>query len=91
MLVPVVLGGWSWFGVAGTVPLVVWWWCRRPVASMDDALIDLAEVRWARLGAVRTCIGFNAGRRLEIFIDELHPADLARLRRELRSRLASAR
>lgn len=89
MLVPVVLGGWSWFGIAGTVPLLVWWWCRRPVASTDDVLIGLAEVRWARLGALRTCLALHSGR-LEIFNDELQPADLARLRRTLRSHLAGA-
>lgn len=86
----VIVIGWAWFGVAGCVPLVLWWWHRRPPAGIPAALwhVDLAEVCTAHLGPWRVRITRRREAPLEIFCDELPPADLARLRRELKAWLA---
>lgn len=81
---------WAWFGVAGSVPVLIWWWHRRPADGTEPWLIDPAAVRVARLGPWRTRLVLRGGAPIEIFHDEIAPADLARLRRTLKAGLRAA-
>ena len=85
----VAVTAWAWFGVTGTVPVVIWWWHVRPRLPAGSWQVDLARVRRARLGPWRTCIAFEGLPPLEIFNDEVPARDLARLRRTLKAQLAS--
>ncbi len=91
-LVPAVgIAGWLWFGAAGALPLLLWWWRRWPDPVTGDQLLDLGAVRRARLGRWRTCLVLHSGERLEIFHDELAPPALASLRRQLAAGLRTSR
>jgi hypothetical protein len=79
----------GWFGATGLVPLLIWWWHVRPRPSDSPWQFDLDEVRSARFGSWRTLVVLRGRSRLEIFSDELAPVDLARLRRELKARIAN--
>jgi hypothetical protein len=87
LLVPLLAGGWGWFGWTGLVPLVVWWWYVRPRQVADCWAVDLGDLRGARFGAWRVLLTFRNSDPLEIFSDELTPADRATLRREVKARL----
>lgn len=90
LLLPAAAAGWAWYGWVGSVPLLMWWWHRRPRYAAGGAWqIDLDQVRRARLGPWRLQIGFAHQNSLEIFADELSQRDLARLRRELKYQLAA--
>jgi hypothetical protein len=91
VLFPVVAAAWAWFGITGTFPVLICWWRRWPVACADPWLLDPARVRSARLGPWRTRIDMIGARPVEIFHDEIAPADLARLRRTLKAQLAAGR
>ncbi|HEX7035770.1 MAG TPA: hypothetical protein VF210_08350 [Pseudomonadales bacterium] len=78
---------WAWFGVTGSVPVLIWWWRRRPADVAEPWLVDLAAVRAARLGPWRTRLVLRRGPPVEIFHDEIAAADLARLRRTLKTGL----
>lgn len=88
LLVPLLAGGWGWFGWLGLVPLLVWWWQVRPRPQWGHWQVAIDDLRGARFGPWRVLLLFYGGRRLEIFSDELTPTDLARLRREVKARLA---
>jgi hypothetical protein len=78
--------GWAWFGLTGLVPLVVWWWHVRPRVSTVE--FELGDLTAARFGALRTVLALP-GRRVEVFVDELAPAELAQLRRAAKQQLAA--
>jgi hypothetical protein len=87
LLAPLVTAGWAWFGYTGLVPLLIWWWHVRPREAVVELQLD--GLRSARFGSLRTLLVFP-GRRLEIFSDELSPAELACLRRAVKQQLAPA-
>jgi hypothetical protein len=89
LMLPVAAAGWTWFGWSGSVPLLLWWWQRRPRPAATAWHVDLGQVRRARLGPWRLRLFFAEQESLEIFSDELSPCDLARLRRELKYQLAT--
>jgi len=90
MFAPVAALGWAVFGPSGSIPLLLWWWQQRPPPRQAARWqIELSEVRGARLGPWRARISRHRRRPLEIFSDELSPADLARLRRTLKFQLAA--
>ena len=89
ILVPVIIASWIWFGVTGSVPVLIWWYERRPSPQPGPWRLDLALARSARLGPWRTWIVLRGAPRVEIFHDEMAPRDLARLRRALKSQLAA--
>lgn len=86
-------GAGFWLGLAGAAPMLVWWWLRRPRPDAGGAewVVDASATRSYRFGRFRTLLDLHAGtdagprRRLEIFHDELAPADLARLRRRVKA------
>jgi len=80
-------GAGFWLGLAGAVPMLVWWWLRRPRPAVSGAewVVDAGATRGYRFGRFRTLLDLDAGRRLEIFHDELAPVDLARLRRQVKA------
>jgi hypothetical protein len=89
-LLPLVVGGAGfWLGLTGAAPMLVWWWLRRPRPAVSGAewVVDAGATRGYRFGRFRTLLELDAGAggRLEIFHDELAPADLARLRRLVRA------
>jgi hypothetical protein len=91
LLVPVLVGGWCWFGLSGALPLALWWWHERRRAAPPAAwVIDPARLRGARLGRWRTCVRPRGGPMIEIFHDEVSPYDLACLRRTLKLRLSAS-
>jgi len=72
--------------------MLVWWWLRRPRPAAVGAgwVVDAGAARSYRFGRFRTLVDLHAAagascRRLEIFNDELAPADLARLRRRIKA------
>jgi hypothetical protein len=88
----VVGGAGFWLGLAGAAPMLVWWWLRRPRpdAVGTEWVVDADATRSYRFGRFRTLLEMEADagarrRRLEIFHDELAPADLARLRRQVKA------
>ncbi len=97
--VPLILAAWGWFGIPGTVPVVIWCWHRRPGGAAGGSgeggdpvgrwHIELCRVTRARLGPWRTWLALRGGAPLEIFNDEMLPADLACLRREVKARLGA--
>jgi hypothetical protein len=89
LLVLLVAGGFGWFGWVGLVPLVVWWWHVRPRHVAGCWEVDVGDLRGARFGAWRVLLIFRHRPRLEIFSDEVSPADLAGLRREVKARLGA--
>jgi hypothetical protein len=89
LLLPAAAAGWAWFGVTGAVPVVIWWWHRRPREQAGRWHIELARVRSARLGPWRTRIAFRSRPAVEIFNDELSARDLACLRRTLKTQLTA--
>jgi hypothetical protein len=82
-------GAWGWFGVTGAVPVLIWWWQRRPRVTAAWWHIDIARVRAARLGPWRIWIAFHGAASLDIFSDEISRRDLALLRRTLKAQLAA--
>lgn len=79
--------GWAWLGNAGAGLLALWIlavqqdvWDRRP----RQLRVDLARLRSVRLGRWRVVCTERWWRGIEVFADELPPADYARLRRELK-------
>jgi hypothetical protein len=90
LLPPLAAAGWAWFGWAGSVPVLLWWWCRRPRPGAVPAWqVDLGKVSHARLGPWRLRLGFIDQAPMEIFADEVTEGDLASLRRELKYQLAT--
>ena len=89
ILLPVAVASWVWFGLTGSVPVLIWWWESRPREQPASWRLDLGRARAARLGPLRTWIAFRGGAAVEIFHDEIEPRDLARVRRALKSQLAA--
>jgi hypothetical protein len=89
LLLPLLGVGWAWFGLSGLVPLLVWWWHVRPRRCHAPWLVGPEGLRAARLGPLRTLVQYRGRPPLEIFSDELAPADLALLRRELKLLLSA--
>jgi hypothetical protein len=85
----VVVAAWAWFGVTGALPVMIWWWYRRPIPQPGPWRLDLARLRAARLGPWRTWVAFQGSPAVEIFTDEISAGDLARLRRTLKAQLAA--
>lgn len=88
LLGPSLVAAWGWLGLTGAVPLLLWWWHRWPQSRSGPLTLDPARVRAARLGPVRVRLVLDDGTVLELFRDELHPADAARLCRVLKYRLS---
>lgn len=84
LLILVLAAGGSWYGRSGTVPLLIWWWQRRPGPAPGWWEVPVDEVRSAELGPLRVRLTFRGRAPLEIFHDELPARDLALLRRTLR-------
>jgi hypothetical protein len=73
-----------WFGSSGLVPALIWaWHCRPRIGRMVQ--VTLGPITGAQLGAYRTLIEGGRCERLEVFRDELPPAALAALRRDLKA------
>lgn len=90
LLIPVALAVWLWFGLTGTVVLVIWWWHQQIEEPRGCWRFDPARARAARLGPWRTWVRLDDGESLEIFNDELDGRDLAALRRCIKSQLSSS-
>jgi hypothetical protein len=73
-------GAWAWFGAAGLVLVLIWAWHRAPWPGQRTRVI-VGRVTSADLGAFRTVAWCGPLERLEIFHDELPPAELAAIRR----------
>jgi hypothetical protein len=75
-------GAWTWFGLSGLLPLLLWAWYRQPLPGRPRRYV-LGRVTAVRLGLYRTVATGPGCSRIEIFRDELPPEDLAALRRRL--------
>ena len=90
LVLPVVaFGAWAWFGATGALPVLIWWWQRRPRVTAAWWYVDIGRVRAARLGPWRTRIAFHGAPCLDIFSDEITARNLAWLRRTLKAQLAA--
>jgi hypothetical protein len=77
-------GAWLWFGSSGLIPVLIWAWHCRPRTGRT-VKVTVGPITGAQLGAYRTVIEGGRRERLEVFRDELPPAALAMLRRDLKS------
>jgi len=84
-----VFGAWMWFGSSGLIPALIWAWQGRPRMGRT-VRVTVGPITGAQLGAYRTVIEGGRRERLEVFRDELPPAALATLRRDLKA-VCSAR
>jgi hypothetical protein len=83
------VGAWAWFGAAGLVPVVIWSWHRLPWPGQCTRII-IGGITRAELGVLHTVAWSGRWQRVEIFRDELPPAEFAAFRRALKE-AASAR
>lgn len=81
--------GWYWLGASGAALVCLWWLSRRepaapargvPWPDVEACLAGGARVHVTPLRVV-VSVGFWSRRRVEIYRDEVAPADWARLRR----------
>ncbi len=87
MLGVAVTAGWLWLGNAGAALLGLWIWANHWPEYRGGTrrlCIALEDLRTVRLGAYRVLLVRGGFQTAEIFVDELAPAEFARLRRELK-------
>jgi hypothetical protein len=82
-------GAWVWFGAGGFVLVVIWAWHRAPWPGRRTR-VTTGPLSGADLGLFRTTAWSGRREHVEIFHDELPPAELAALRRAFKES-ASAR
>jgi len=76
-------GGWIWFGNSGLGLLGLWSYLHYPRRKVRHLVIDLSQLRAARLEPLRICLRFRTWRVEEIFRDEVSEREWAALRRVL--------
>lgn len=81
------LAAWVWFDASGLVPVLLWAWHRQPRPGCWRR-VTIGTITSAELGPLRT-LARGPGERLEVFRDELAPANLAALRRQLKTRASA--
>jgi hypothetical protein len=74
-------GGWIWFGSSGVALVGLWSYVHYPHMIPSHLLVDLAELRSARLELQRICLRYPRWRVVEVFRDEVSVEQWAALRR----------
>jgi hypothetical protein len=76
-------GGWIWFGTSGLALVGLWLHLHYPRRTPRQLVLELAELRSARLELQRICLCYRPWRVVEVFRDEVSIEQWAALRRAL--------